>query len=349
MTRISMIEAIASAVQEEMRRDDRVFLMGEDVRYGIYGGKGLVEEFGEERVRNTPISESGFLGAGVGAAITGMRPVVDMTISVFLYSAMDPLISQAAKNRYMFGGQASLPIVIRSSLFYGAGQAAHHSDRPYPLFMNTPGLKIIVPSTSYDAKGLLKSAIRTDDPVLSFEDVTLWGTRSEVPDEEYVIPLGVADIKRAGTDVTIVAIAGSVPHALAAAKNLAEEQISVEVIDPRSLVPLDYDTILSSVARTGRLVVADPAHRTCGAAGEIAATVTEELFWDLQAPVVRVTTPDVQIPFSPALERQLFPTTEKITSAVRKVLEPHAPRSTGSNSDSQGEATLSAVSDSAQG
>lgn len=349
MTRMSMIEAIASAVQEEMRRDDRVFVMGEDVRYGIYGGKGLVEEFGEERVRNTPISESGFLGAGVGAAITGMRPVVDMTISVFLYSAMDPLISQAAKNRYMFGGQASLPIVIRSSLFYGGSQAAHHSDRPYPLFMNTPGLKIIVPSTSYDAKGLLKSAIRLDDPVLSFEDVTLWGTRGEVPDEEYVIPLGVADIKRAGTDVTVVAIAGSVPHALAAARTFAEEQISVEVIDPRSLVPLDYDTILSSVARTGRLVVADPAHRTCGAAGEIAATVTEELFWDLQAPVVRVTTPDIQIPFSPALERQLFPNTEKIISAVRKVLEPHAPRSTGSNSDSQGEATLSAVSDGAQG
>jgi acetoin:2,6-dichlorophenolindophenol oxidoreductase subunit beta len=337
MPRMSMIDAIAAGVQEEMRRDDRVFVMGEDVRYGVYGGKGLVEEFGEERVRNTPISEAGFLGAGVGAAITGMRPVVDMTISVFLYSAMDPLVSQAAKNRYMFGGQASMPIVIRSSLFYGAGQAAHHSDRPYPLFMNTPGLKIIVPSTPYDAKGLLKSAIRVDDPVLSFEDVTLWGTRSEVPEEEYTIPLGVADIKKDGTDVTIVAIAGAVPHALAVAKTLAAEQISAEVIDPRSLVPLDYDTILSSVARTGRLVVADPAHRTCGAAGEIAATVTEELFWDLQAPVIRVTTPDVQIPFSPALERQLFPTAEKIMAAVRKVLEARPPRRTAHGSGDESE------------
>lgn len=321
MREITYLKAIHEAQHEEMRRDPRVIVMGEDIQSSMFGTTaGFLEEFGPERVRNTPISEAGFVGAALGAAMTGLRPVVDLTIASFVYVAMDELVNHAAKARYVSGGQLSAPVVYRACMFYGISSAAQHADRPYPMFMNVPGLKIIVPSTPADAKGLLKTAIREDDPVLCFEDASLWLTRGPVPEDEHLIPLGQADVRRTGGDVTVVAIAGTVRRALDAAQELEAEGISAEVIDPRSLVPLDRETILRSVAKTGRLVVVDPAHRTCSAASEIAALVAEEGFWSLKRPVVRITTPDIQIPFSPALELPLYPSKEKIAAAVRKLL-----------------------------
>ena len=322
MTTISYLQAIRDAQYEEMRRDERVFIMGEDVAWNMLGStEGFVEEFGPERVRNTPITEAAFTGAAAGAAMVGMRPIVDLMLTSFMYCAMDQIISIISKSTYLYGGQASLPLTIRASMFYGGSNAAQHSDRPIAPFMASPGLKIIAPSSPYDAKGLLKAAIREDDPVISFEDGTLWTTTGEVPDEDYIVPLGQADVKREGSQVTVVAISGAVRAALAAADQLASEGVSVEVVDPRSLVPMDYDTILSSVAKTGRLVVADPSHRTCSPAAEIAATVAEDGFWSLQAPIVRVTTPDTHIPFSPPLEAQLYPGPDRIAEAVRQTLK----------------------------
>jgi pyruvate/2-oxoglutarate/acetoin dehydrogenase E1 component len=322
MRQITFLEAIGEAQREEMRRDPRVFLMGEDVRANVFGtATGFLEEFGPERVRDTPLSEAGFVGAAIGAAMVGMRPIVDFTIASFMYVAMDQLVSLAAKATYMYGGQAQVPVVFRAGLFFGGGNAAQHSDRPYPMFMGIPGLKIILPSTPYDAKGLLKSAIREGDPVISFEDGMLAGLKGEVPEEEYLIPLGVADIKREGTDVTVVALASRVQEALAAAEAVAKEGISVEVVDPRTLVPLDKETILKSVSKTGRLVVVEEAHRTCGAAAEIAAIVAEEGFWDLKAPIKRLTVPDVHIPFSPPLERILYPDASRIAAALHEVMQ----------------------------
>lgn len=321
MRQISFLQAIREAQLEEMRRDPRVFIMGEDIRNNVFGASaGFLEEFGPERVRNTPLSEGGFTGAAAGAAMVGMRPIVDYTIAPFLYVAMDQLISIVAKSSYLYGGQTKVPVVLRAAMFYGNSNAAQHSDRPYPMFMGVPGLKIIIPATPYDMKGLLKSAIRDDDPVMCFEDGRLWGTRGDVPEEEYLIPLGKADIKREGSDVTVVAVGGMVIHALAAAKELEAENISVEVVDPRSLVPLDKETILSSVRKTGRLVAVDVAHRTCSAASEIAAIVAEEAFWDLKGPVLRVTTPDTHIPFSSAMEKGLYPNKDKIAAAVKQTL-----------------------------
>jgi acetoin:2,6-dichlorophenolindophenol oxidoreductase subunit beta len=321
MHKVTFLQAITEAQREEMRRDPRVFIMGEDVVCNLYGATGgLGEEFGLERIRDTPISEAGIVGAGAGAAMVGMRPIVDVTIAPFIYPAMDQVVSIIAKSTYLYGGQAKLPLVLRANMMYNSGNAAQHSDRPYSLFMAIPGLKIIVPSNAYDMKGLLKTAIRDDDPVLCFEDATLWSSMSEVPDEDYLIPLGQADIKHKGTDVTVVAIAGAVNHALSAAHELHSVGTSVEVVDPRSLVPLDRTTILESVRRTGRLVIADPANRTCGAAAEISAIVAEEAFWDLKAPIVRVTTPDTHIPFNRSLEKPLYPSKERITRAVQHVL-----------------------------
>ena len=283
-----------------------------------------MQEFGRNRIRNTPISEEAIVGTAIGAAMTGLRPIVDLSYSSFLYMAMDQLVNQAAKNRYMFGGQSSIPIVFRSAMFYGLNTGAHHSDRPYPMFMNVPGLKIIAPSCASDAKGLLRAAVDSDDPVLIFEACLLWGQKEEVDDNEYRIPLGVARIRRQGTDVTVVAISGCVPLALKAAELLAQEGISAEVIDPRTLVPMDTRTILESVRRTGRLVVAEPAHKTCGAAAEISAIVAEEAFDALRAPILRVTSPNMQVPFSPVLEAELYPTTEKIAAAIRRVVTANA-------------------------
>lgn len=321
MPTLTYLAAIGAAQREAMAEDDRVVLLGEDVRSNLFGtAPGFLELFGPDRVINTPISEAAFSGIGVGAAMTGLRPIVDLTYATFLYLAMDQLINQAAKNRYMFGGQADVPIVYRAGMFYGASTAAHHSDRPYPMFMNVPGLKIVAPASPYDAKGLLRTAIHTDDPVLVFEDATLWMRKEDLPEEEFSVPLGKARLLKEGSDLTLVAIAGAVPHAQAAAQELGQEGVSVEVIDPRSLVPLDEEAILESVAKTGRLVVADPAYRTCSAASEIAAMVVERAFDSLRAPIRRVTTAGVPIPFSPALEKPLYPNRAKIVGACREVL-----------------------------
>ena len=330
MTVMTYIAAIGAAQREAMLADKRVIIIGEDVEANVYGTTGagktraetgdFIQEFGRNRIRNTPISEEAIVGAAIGAAMTGLRPIVDLSYSSFLYMAMDQLINQAAKNRYMFGGQSSIPIVFRSAMFYGMNTGAHHSDRPYPMFMNVPGLKIIVPTCASDAKGLLRSAVDSNDPVLIFETCLLWGQKEDVDENEYRIPLGVARIRRPGTDVTVVGISGSVPLALKAADALAQEGISVEVIDPRTLVPMDTKTIIESVRKTGRLVIADPAHRTCGVAAEISAVVAEQAFDALRAPILRVTAPNMQVPFSPILEAELYPTTEKIAAAVRRVL-----------------------------
>ena len=330
MSVMTYIGAIGAAQQEAMVADERVIIIGEDVEANVYGTTGggkqraekgdFVEQFGHRRIRNTPISEEAIVGAAIGAAMTGLRPIVDLSYSSFLYMAMDQLVNQAAKNRYMFGGQSSVPVVFRSAMFYGLNTGAHHSDRPYPMFMNVPGLKIIAPASASDAKGLLRQAIDSDDPVMSFEAVPLWGQKEEVDDNEYRIPFGQARIRREGSDVTVVGISGSLPLALKAAEAMAEEHgISCEVIDPRTLVPLDTATIVESVRRTGRLVLAEPAHRMCGATAEIAATVAEEAQDSLRAPIRRLTAPNMQIPFSPALEAQLYPTTEKIAAAIRQV------------------------------
>ncbi len=318
---ISLTQALNEAMREEMQRDERVFIMGEDIRSGVYGASaGLFADFGENRVMDCPLSENAFVGAAVGAAAVGTRPIVE-SASCFLWVAMDSLISQAAKMRYMFGGQVDLPIVYRMSMYYGGSMAAHHSDRSHPIFMNVPGFKVVFPSTAYDGKGLLKTAIREDDPIIFCEDRTILGARGHVPEEEYTIPLGQADSKREGSDVTIVAIGGMVPRALQAAESLAEEGISAEVLDPRTLVPLDKQAILDSVAKTGRLVVVDMAHKTCSAASEIAAIVAMEGFWSLQAPIQRLATANVHIPFSTALEPLCYATAEAIAEAAKVTME----------------------------
>lgn len=274
MHKVSYLQAVNEALTEELERDPRVFVMGEDVVWNMMGAtQGLAEKFGTDRVRNTPISEAGFVGAGAGAAMVGMRPVVDIMIAPFLYVAFDQIVSIIAKSTYLYGGQARIPLTIRAPMLYGRGSAAQHSDRPYPTMMTVPGLKLVVPATPHDVKGLLKAAIRDDDPVICFEDGTLWGTQAEIPDDDYVVPLGRAAVRREGTDVSIVAVAGAVPHALTAADDLAAEGVSAEVIDLRSIVPMDRDAILESVGKTGRLVVADPAHEMGSVASEISAVV----------------------------------------------------------------------------
>lgn len=321
MARLNYLAAIAAAQREALREDDRVIVMGEDVRANLYGtAPGFVEEFGLDRVLNLPISEAGFTGVAIGAAMTGLRPIVDFSYATFMYLAMDQLVNQAAKNRYMFGGQASVPVVFRASMWYGASSAAHHSDRPYGMFLGVPGLTVAVPSSPYEAKGLLRSAVACNDPVLIFEDATLWARKEEVPDEPYSIELGVANVVQAGDDLTVVAIAGAVHLAKGAVNELAERGISVELIDPRTLAPLDTDTIARSVRKTGRLLIVDPAPRTGGAAAEIAASVAELAHGGLRSPIHRLTAPDVHAPFSPEMEKPLYPTTERIVAAACALL-----------------------------
>jgi pyruvate/2-oxoglutarate/acetoin dehydrogenase E1 component len=316
--RMSYIDATVQAQLEEMERDERVIVMGEDL--AIYGDAKLLQTFGSRRVWSTPISENSFSGMAVGAAMTGLRPVVNLTIASFMYLACDQIINQASKLHYMTGGQMRVPAVFRCALYYDRSIAAQHSDRCYPMFMNAPGLKILAPTSPSDMKGLMKSAIRDDDPVMMFEDCTLWTLKDEVPtDPDALVPIGQADIKHPGSDVTIVAIAGAMKPALGAAKALKDEGISVEVVDPRTLVPLDKDTIIGSVTKTGRLLLVDNANRTCNAAAEIAATVVEEAFDSLKARIVRLSTPDVHIPFSPVLEKPLYPSAETIAAAVRSL------------------------------
>ena len=316
-TRMSYLDALVQAEIEELERDERVILMGEDL--AVYGDGKVIARF-PGRIWSTPISETSFTGVGIGAAMTGLRPIVSLSIASFMYLASDPIINQAAKLRYMTGGQVEVPIVFRCSMYYGNSIAAQHSDRPYPMFMNVPGLKIVCPTTPADVKGLLKSAVRDDDPVLMFEDSKLWTVKDEVPaDTNFLVPIGVAAIRQAGSDVTLVAIAGAMRPALEASSALGKEGISVEVVDLRTLKPLDVSTIRQSVEKTGRLVLVENAHRLCSVTSEISATIAEEALELLKKPVLRLTAPDVHVPYSPALEPLMYPTKEQIIDAVRKV------------------------------
>ena len=322
--RLSYLDAIREAQLEEMRADDNVVIMGEDVRSGLYGTtQGFADEFGDERVVDTPISEAGFLGAAIGAAMSGLRPIVDLEMAPFLYVCIDQLVSQAAKNRYMFGGQMRIPIVVRATMFYESSLAAQHSDRPYPMLLGVPGLKVVTPATPTDAKYLLKAAIRDDNPVVVLEDAGLWAVREDVPAEDSGASrqvLGAARIARKGEDVTVVAVARLVREAVQAAAMLDEEGVSVEVIDPRTLNPADWKTILESVGRTGRLVAVDPAHRTSSFASECVARVAVCSPSLLKTPPVIVATPDVHPPFAPTMERGLFPDADSIVEACRRLL-----------------------------
>src|SRR3569833_2292429 len=312
-------EAISDAIREELLTNRLLLFMGQDVEFQF--DESTRRDIGFGRIRNTPISDAGCIGAGSGAALTGMPTIVELGCSTFLYSAMDQVVNLAVKNRYMFGGQASVPLVVRAPVYYGISLAAHHSDRPWGLFAQAPGLKIIVPTTPYDAKGLLRSAMRDGNPVLCFEDFCLREQTGEVPGGDYTVPLGVADVKREGADVTVVGVASAVRSCLAAADVLEREGISAEVIDVRTVVPLDSKAIVRSVTKTGRLIVVDPAPGTCSLASEIAATTAESAFEFLRGPIVRLTAPDVPVPFSPALERLLYPTADRIAEAARKQLQ----------------------------
>jgi pyruvate dehydrogenase E1 component beta subunit len=316
---MSYLQAIVQAQIEELERDERVIMMGEDI--AIYGGGKVLEKFDANRIWSMPISETSFTGVGIGAAIKGLRPIVDLSIASFMYLASDQIINQASKLRFMTGGQISVPIVFRCCMYYGGSIAAQHSDRPYPQFLNVPGLKILAPTTPADMKGLLKSAVRDDDPVIIFEDSRLWSIKGAVPtDPDVLVPIGKADIRRPGTDVTIVAIAGAMRPAADAAEALAQEGIFVELIDPRTLKPLDMPTILASVAKTGRLVLVENAHRMASITAEIAANVAQDAFDMLRGPIQRLTVPDVHVPFSPALEPLIYPSADAIKSAVKKLL-----------------------------
>ena len=323
---LTISQALNEALREEMRRDPTVFLLGEEI--GIWGAGGgifgvtlnLIKEFGPERVRDTPISEEAIAGVACGAAVTGMRPVAEIMYVDFTALAMDPIVNQAAKLRYMFGGKASVPMVIRAQEGAGRGNAAQHSQSLEAWFMHVPGLKVVVPSTPYDAKGLLKASIRDDNPVMFLEHKALYGTRGAVPESDYVIPLGIADVKRPGTDVTYVGIHTMVHRGLAVAEKLAAEGISVEVICPRSLVPLDIETIVTSVRKTKRLVIGHEAVERGGVASEIAMQVMETAFDYLDAPIKRVCGRNVPIPYNSELERLAIPQESDVERAIREVL-----------------------------
>ncbi|MGE3273430.1 MAG: alpha-ketoacid dehydrogenase subunit beta [Chloroflexota bacterium] len=319
-------EALNEALREEMRRDPTVFVMGEDV--AIWGGggvfgvtKGLVEEFGPERIRDTPISEEVIAAAAVGAAATGTRPVAEIMYVDFMALSMEPIVNQAAKMRYMFGGKITLPLVMRAQEGAGRGNAAQHSQSLEAWFAHIPGLKVVVPSTPADAKGLLKTAIRDDNPVIFLEHKVLYFTRGEVPtDENFTIPFGVADVKREGTDVTVVGIHTQVLEALKAAEELEQEGISVEVIDPRTVSPLDVDTIVKSVQKTGRLVVSHQAYEQGGVGGEIIARVVDAAFDYLDAPPQRVCGKNVPLPYAESLERAALPYKDDIIAAIKRIV-----------------------------
>lgn len=317
---ITFAQAIREALAEEMRRDPRVFIIGEDVAEAGTPFKvlaGLVEEFGRQRVIDTPISEAGFTGIGVGAAMTGMRPVVDIMFGDFLTLAMDQIVNQAAKVHYMSGGKLSVPMVVRTTMGATRRSAAQHSQSLHAWLSHIPGLKVALPSTPFDAKGLLKSAIRDDNPVVVFEDKMMYALKGPVPDGEYTIPLGVADVKRPGRDLTIVATSSMVHVALAAAEQLAALGLSAEVIDPRTTSPLDAQALIDSARKTGRVIVVDEGHQRYGVTAEIAAVIADGAFYDLDAPVKRVGAMDVPVPFSPVLEDRTVPTVEAVTALAR--------------------------------
>ena len=323
MPGITFTEATLAAMREEMRRDPMVFVIGEDMALqgGVFGQfKGLPEEFGVGRVLDTPISETSIVGAAVGAALCGARPVVDMHFADFIACAMDEVVNQAAKVRYMFGGQCSVPLVLRMPDGAINSAAAHHSQSMEAWMLHTPGVKLVVPSNPRDAKGLLKSAIRDDDPVLYYEHKALFKVKGVVPDEEYLVPLGRAAVRRPGGDVTIITYSLMVERCLAAAEELAADGIDAEVLDLRSLRPLDWEAIAASVRKTHRAVVAHEACRTGGVGAEIAARIGDELFDELDAPVKRVGAQDVPMPFSPPLEEFVLPGPAAVVAAVRRLL-----------------------------
>jgi acetoin:2,6-dichlorophenolindophenol oxidoreductase subunit beta len=323
MREITLGQAVREALAEELRRDDAVFILGEDVAEAGTPFKvlsGLVEEFGPDRVRDTPISEAGFTGIALGAAMTGMRPVVDIMFGDFITLVMDQVVNQAAKTHYMSGGKLKAPLVIRTTLGATRRSAAQHSQSLHAWVSHIPGLKVALPSTPYDAKGLLKTAIRDDSPVVVFEDKMNWATKGPVPLEEYLIPFGVADVKRRGNDVTIVATSSMVLASLDAAKLLEAEGIDTEVIDPRTTVPLDCETLIASAVKTGRAVVVDEGYHSYGVTAELAAVITEGAFYHLDAPVQRVGAMDVPVPFSPVLEDQTVPTPVAIADRARALV-----------------------------
>ena len=321
---ITYAEAIREALREEMLRDERVFLFGEDI--GRYGGAfgvsfGLLDEFGPERIRETPISEAAIVGAAAGAALAGMRPVAEMMFMDFILLGMEQLVNQAAKARYMFGGKATVPMVIRMPGGSGSGAAAQHSQSLESILIHIPGIKVVNPSTPYDAKGLLLSAIRDPNPVCFVEHKLLYKSRGPVPEGEYTIPIGLADIKREGRDITVVAGNIMVPRAMAAAERLAQEGIEAEIVDPRTLRPLDVDTIAASVQKTGRLLVVHEACQTGGWAGEVIASVSSTRAFDyLDAPMRRLAGADVPIPYSRILERAAVPQEEDIEREIRAIV-----------------------------
>jgi acetoin:2,6-dichlorophenolindophenol oxidoreductase subunit beta len=324
MPEITYAQAVKDAMCEEMRRDPRVFLLGEDV--GPYGGafgvtRGMIDEFGPERVRDTPISEAAITGAAVGAAMTGMRPIVEIMFSDFITIAMDQLVNQAAKARYQFGGQVSVPMVLRTPEGSGTGAAAQHSQSIEAWILNAPGLKVVAPSTPADAKGLLKASIRDDNPVVFLEQKLLYRTKGEVPEGEHIVPLGVADVKRRGKDLTIVTYGRMAGRCLEVAESLAAEGIDTEVVDLRTLKPLDTATIVASAKKTGHVLVVHEACQFGGFGGEIVATITDsEAFYYLDAPVRRVCGLDVPIPYNKTLEAGVVPTPERIAAAARSLV-----------------------------
>lgn len=321
MTReITLSQAVNEAIAEEMRRDPTVFLLGEDVAEAGTPFKvllGLVDEFGPDRILDTPISEPGFAGIAVGAAMTGMRPIVDLMFGDFLFLVMDQLCNQAAKTHYMSGGKLKVPMVLRTNLGATRRSAAQHSQSLHALVCHIPGLKVAMPSSAYEAKGLLKTAVRDDNPVVIFEDKLMYQEKAPVPEEEYLIPFGVANVVRRGRDITLVATSSMVQVAARAAELLAADGIEAEVIDPRTLVPFDEDTVLASVRRTGRAMVIDEGHQSFGITGEIASRIAEKAFYHLDAPVLRMGAMDVPVPFSPRLEDLTVPTPEKVAERAR--------------------------------
>jgi pyruvate/2-oxoglutarate/acetoin dehydrogenase E1 component len=324
MALITYREAVKQALREELQNDERVFMLGEDI--AEFGGTfkvslGLLDEFGPKRIRNTPLSESAILGAAVGAAATGLRPIAEIMYSDFFAVALDQVVNQAAKMRYMFGGKLSLPLTVRTAMGGRRSAAAQHSQCLEAWFMHIPGLKIAMPSNAYDAKGLLKTAVRDPNPTIIFENKMLYNTKGEVPEEPYFVAWGQANIVRKGTDVTVVALSDMVDFSLKAAERLADEGISLEVIDPRTLVPLDIETIVGSVQKTGRLVIAHEACVTGGVGAEIAAQVGYRALDYLAAPIERVGAKDSPIPFSPILEREILPDDQDVVDAVYRAMD----------------------------
>ncbi len=323
MPKITMRQAISQALWEEMERDERVFILGEEV--GVWGGtyavtKGFYDHFGEKRVRDTPIAEAAIVGAGIGAAMAGLRPVAELMTINFAFSAMDHIVNEAAKMHYMFGGQMKVPLVIRTVGGGGRQLGATHSQTPDAIFAHFPGLKVVAPGTPYDAKGLLKAAIRSDDPIFFIEHATMYQRRGEVPEEEYLVPIGQSKIQRPGRDVTIVTYSKGLDLSLKAAEQLAKEGIEVEVVDLRTLRPLDMAPVLESVHRTNRAIVVEEGWRSYGVGAEVAARIQEEAFDDLDAPVLRIAQKEVPLPYNRTLEQSALPQVPDILRAVKEVL-----------------------------